>query len=147
MSADFPVSVNEGLAVFLLCALGFAAWKFGWAMFKKVFGDGKDDPGLAGIVMALGERYVVSNETTNETLQVTQREQVVINRIQAETCNAHVAGLGATAHGVQQLKAVALANCEMCRQVSERLATQFPSIAEVVLPHCDAIKKKLEETA
>jgi uncharacterized phage infection (PIP) family protein YhgE len=50
--------------------------------------------------------------------------------------------LEATANGVTQLKSVAMQACEMCKKVS----AQFPQAAAEVATHCDAIKRKLEET-
>lgn len=82
------VTLNEGLAVFVLCWLGFAGWKFGWWIMYKLFGnDEKGTPGAVGDVIVLGRQFVTSAVSLHDTLKETQREQLV-------TCKAHITGYG-----------------------------------------------------
>jgi len=107
-------------------------------------------------IASLGQMATMIDETVK--IGITARDQASVAASLAAEGNKSLSSIDhtltgrtqlliATAHGVSQLKAVALSNCEMCRKVAQQLSTQFPSVAAEIGPHCDAIKKKLEETA
>lgn len=149
---EFPgVTVNEGLAIFILCWVGFALWKFGWWIGYRILGKDDKEIGLAGQGLIELRRYVDSAVELHGTLKETQAAQGRAQEKQTMACFAHIETLGkvsdvlsdqqttavATNHEIDRLTRAATRACEVCQVIAEK--QHQPEVVE----HCKAIKQIL----
>jgi hypothetical protein len=123
--------INYGWPTAALCAIAWAAWRCGVAVFARLF-DKQD--GLLTL-------YVAETRTTHQRLREYMDAENDRAVEQAAVCLKHADALENTSLGVNGLKRAALQGCQLCRVWAEA----FPEQREQLHQHCDQIEQIIQK--